>query len=228
MRPFNDRHDAGKVLAERLRPYAAGRDVLVLGLPRGGVPVAHEIAVALNAPLDVFVVRKLGAPFNEEFAIGAIASGRMVSIDDRSVEMLGVQPWQVERVVRAEARELTRREQVYHRGRAFPSVAGKTVIVVDDGLATGSTMRAAIQAIRSQHPARVIAAAPIGARDACHMVRTIADQCICALTPEPFGGVGAWYRDFTQTTDDEVLALLDAADARISRSHALASTAAES
>lgn len=228
MRPLHNRHEAGKVLAQRLGRYATAPDLLVLALPRGGVPVAYEIARALQAPLDVFVVRKLGAPSNEELAIGAIASGGMVNIDERSVALLGIQPWQIEEVVRTESRELARREQVYHRGRAFPSVVGRTVIVVDDGLATGATMRAAIEAIRSQHPAAVIAAAPVGSRDACEMIESVADDCICAITPEPFGGVGAWYRDFTQTTDEEVLALLDAADMHMARAHAPAATPVES
>jgi putative phosphoribosyl transferase len=212
-RLFVDRREAGKILAARLGPHAAGGNLLVLGLPRGGVPVAYEIATALRAPLDVFVVRKLGAPLNEEFAIGAIASGGIGMIDWRTVSALGIAERDIERVLNTERRELARRETLYRRGRPFPDIAGKTVVLVDDGLATGATMRVAVEAVRSQHPAAVIAAAPVGSREACAMVGAVADACVCAITPEPFGGVGAWYLDFSQTTDDEVLALLDAADA---------------
>lgn len=213
-RPFMNRREAGRILAERLSQYAARSDIVVLALPRGGVPVADEVAAALDAPLDVLVVRKLGAPWNEELAIGAIASGGIGIIDSRAVEMLGISAREVDRTVAAERRELDRRERLYRQARPFPDLVGKTVVLVDDGLATGSSMRAAIEAIRSRRPARVIAAVPVASTDACEMIALVADQCVCAITPEPFNGVGAWYTDFSQTTDEEVLEVLGRADAR--------------
>ena len=208
---FTDRRDAGRRLAEALRPVAAGRDVLVLGLPRGGIPVAFEVAEALDAPLDVFVVRKLGAPGQPELAMGAIASGGIRFLNEDVIDLLHVPPEAVEFVAEAEQRELERREREYRGARPFPDVHGRTVIIVDDGLATGATMMAAIQALQLRAPARIIAAAPTGAEETCRLIRTAADECVCVITPDPFYGVGQWYEDFAQTSDDEVRALLDAA-----------------
>lgn len=206
---FHDRRDAGRQLASRLVAYAHRDDTLVLGLPRGGVVVAHEVAQALDAPLDVLVVRKLGAPHNEEFAIGAIASGGVVVVDRDMVRGLQVPPWELESLITRERRELQRRESLYRGSRPVPSLTDRVVIVVDDGLATGATMRAAVDALRERRPAQVIAAAPVGASEACEMMAQVADACVCAAIPEPFGGVGVWYGDFSQTTDAEVIALLE-------------------
>jgi len=226
-RPFTNRREAGRILAERLRGHTPRSNVVVLALPRGGVPVGYEVATALDAPLDVFVVRKLGAPGNEEYAIGAIASGGIGIVDARTVAMLGLSQHDIDRIVETERRELGRREQLYRRGRPFPDLAGKTVVLVDDGLATGSTMRAAIEALRSRGPAAVIAAVPVASREACAMVAAAADECVCALTPAPFHGVGMWYADFSQTTDDEVLELLAQGDARGSPAPTLTASPAE-
>ncbi|HSA54268.1 MAG TPA: phosphoribosyltransferase family protein [Gemmatimonadaceae bacterium] len=208
---FQDRRDAGRQLGSRLAAHAHRDDTLVLGLPRGGVIVASEVARALEAPLDVLVVRKLGAPHNEEFAIGAIASGGVVVVDRDLVRGLQVPPWELEALIGRERRELQRRELLYRGARPFPSLADRVVIVVDDGLATGATMRAAVDALRERRPARVIAAAPVGASEACEMLVRVADACVCAAIPEPFGGVGVWYEDFAQTTDEEVIAVLEQA-----------------
>lgn len=206
---FRDRRDAGRQLASRLVAFAHRDDTLVLGLPRGGVVVAGEVAQMLDAPLDVLVVRKLGAPHNEEFAIGAIASGGVVVVDTQAVRGLQVPPWELESLIARERRELQRRELLYRGARPFPSLTDRVVILVDDGLATGATMRAAVDAIRERRPARVIAAAPVGAHEACEMMALVADACVCVATPEPFAGVGVWYEDFSQTTDEEVIALLE-------------------
>lgn len=212
--PFTNRREAGRILAERLRGHVPRSNVVVLALPRGGVPVAYEVAAALDAPLDVFVVRKLGAPGNEEYAIGAIASGDIGIVDATTVALLGLSHQDIDRIVETERLELDRRERLYRRGRPFPDLAGKTVVLVDDGLATGATMRAAIEALRSRSPAAVIAAVPVASREACAMIAAAADECVCAMTPEPFHGVGRWYAYFSQTTDNEVLELLTLADAR--------------
>jgi erythromycin esterase-like protein/predicted phosphoribosyltransferase len=210
-RLFRDRRDAGRVLAGLLEHYRRRSDVVVLGLARGGVPVAYEIARALGAPLDVFVVRKLGAPGREELAMGAIASGGVVVINDDLVRGLRISPEVIQRVAEQEGRELLRREQAYRGGRPMPDLAGKTVIVVDDGLATGSSMRAAIQALRRHRPAKIVVAVPAAPQSTCQELAGTVDEVVCATTPSPFVAVGRSYWDFTQTTDEEVRDLLRAA-----------------
>ncbi len=207
-RPFRDRRDAGRQLAQALAAYAGRPDVLVLALPRGGVPVGAEVAAALRAPLDVFVVRKLGVPGREEYAMGAIAGGGVRVLSDDAVQMFGVDAADVEAVARREQAELERRERLYRGTRAPPAVEGRTLIVVDDGLATGSTMRAAVQALRALRPGRIVAAVPTAAAATCEALRREADAVVCLRTPEPFRAVGLWYEDFSQTGDDEVRALL--------------------
>ncbi|HEV8650278.1 MAG TPA: erythromycin esterase family protein [Actinomycetes bacterium] len=212
-RLFRDRRDAGRVLAGLLEHYRGRSDVIVLGLPRGGVPVAYEVATALGAPLDVFVVRKLGVPGREEVAMGAIASGGVIVLNDDVVRGLGVPPEVVQQVAEQEGRELLRREQAYREGRPAPDVAGQTVIVVDDGLATGASMRAAIHALRQLRPARIVVAVPAAPESTCRELAALVDEVVCATTPSPFYAVGASYWDFTQTTDEEVRDLLRAASA---------------
>jgi predicted phosphoribosyltransferase len=210
MRPkrFRDRREAGRVLAEELTSYANQPDVLILALPRGGVPVGCELARALRVPLDVFLVRKLGVPGHEELAMGAVATGGVRVLNDDVVEPLGIPEYVIEAETAQELEELRRRERLYRGGRPAPDVHGRTVILVDDGLATGATMRAAIQALRQQQPGRIVVAVPTAAPDTCEALRSKADKVICAMTPEPFFAVGHWYDDFTQTTDDEVRRLL--------------------
>jgi predicted phosphoribosyltransferase len=208
---FHDRADAGRILANHLKVYADRSDVLVLALPRGGVPVGYEVARALRAPLDVFLVRKLGVPGREELAMGALASGGVRVLNQDVVGALGIPEEVIDEVTAAEAQELRRREQTYRGDRPLPDVAGRTVILVDDGLATGSTMRAAVAALRRLDPARIVVAVPVGAVDTCSELEAEADEVVCALTPEPFLAVGLWYEDFTQTGDEEVRELLDRA-----------------
>jgi putative phosphoribosyl transferase len=205
---FQDRRDAGRVLAARLAHYSNRPDVLVLGLPRGGVPVAFEVARELNVPMDVFVVRKLGLPGHEELAMGAIATGGTVVLNDDIVQQLGIADRLIEAVAEREARELERRERLYRDSRPAPDVRGKTVILVDDGLATGSTVRAAVQALRRQQPARIVVAVPVASQQTCAEFRSEVEEIVCAYTPEPFYAVGLWYRDFSPTTDQEVRDLL--------------------
>jgi putative phosphoribosyl transferase len=205
---FRDRTDAGRQLAAQLMGYADRPDVLVLALPRGGVPVAFEVAQALHAPLDIFLVRKLGVPGHEELAMGAIASGGVRVLNEDVVRSLDLSEEMIDAVAVQERQELKRREQLYRRDRPPPDVRGKTIILVDDGLATGSTMRAAVAALRQQHPARIVVAVPIGARDTCADFEAEADETVCASMPEPFYAVGLWYGDFSQTTDDEIAELL--------------------
>jgi predicted phosphoribosyltransferase len=209
---FRDRSDAGRLLAARLLAYAGRPDVIVLALPRGGVPVGAEVARALRAPLDVFLVRKLGLPGQEELAMGAIATGGVRVVNDEVVRRLRIGPDVIDAVSRQELQELRRREHRYRGDRPAPDVRGRTVILVDDGLATGSTMRAAVAALRRQGPAKVIVAVPVGAPETCEDFRRDADEVICARTPDPFYAVGLWYEDFSQTSDDEVRELLRAAD----------------
>jgi predicted phosphoribosyltransferase len=210
-RVFRDRREAGRVLAGLLDRYRAQPDVIVLGLPRGGVPVAYEVAMALHAPLDVFLVRKLGVPGHEELAMGAIASGGVVVLNDDVIRALGTTADVVRRVAEREGREMSRRERAYRERRPQPEVAGKVVIVVDDGLATGASMRAAVLALRQARPARIVVAVPAAPESTCRELRAIADDVVCATTPSPFSAVGASYWDFTQTTDEEVSDLLRAA-----------------
>jgi len=205
---YRDRRQAGKALALELAGYVGRDDVVVLALPRGGVPVAFEVAQALHAPLDVFLVRKLGVPRHEELAMGAIASGGVCVLNEEVVRQLGIDATSIDAVAAREQAELHRREQLYRQGRPDLDLEGKTVIVVDDGLATGSTMRAAIVALHKLAPARVIVAVPVAAAETCRELRVIADEVVCTMTPYPFGGVGAWYEDFSQTEDDEVRLLL--------------------
>ena len=208
---FRDRTDAGRQLAAELERYAGRDDVLVLALPRGGVPVAYEVARALRAPLDVFLVRKLGVPGQEELAMGAIASGGVRVLNSDVVDHLHIPDSIIDAVARQEQDELERRGREYRGDRSPPDVRGRTVILVDDGLATGSTMRAAVAALRRLGPSRIIVAVPVGARDTCEDMAREADEVVCARTPEPFLSVGVWYGDFSQTTDEEVNALLEQA-----------------
>jgi putative phosphoribosyl transferase len=208
---YRDRTHAGRELASKLLEYAGRPDVIVLALPRGGVPVAFEVAAALRAPLDVFVVRKLGVPGHEEYAMGAIATGGVRVLDERVVRTAGVTRAELDAVTAAERRELERRERQYRGDRPPPDVAGRTVILVDDGLATGSTMRAAVEALREEGAARVVVGVPIAPPETCDAFRDIVDDIVCARTPEPFYAVGLWYEDFSQTSDDEVRELLERA-----------------
>lgn len=205
---FQDRAEGGRVLAGLLRAYAHRPDVRVLALPRGGVPVGYEVARGLGVPLDVFLVRKLGVPMHEELAMGAIASGGVRVLNPEVVEMLGIRREQIDAAAARESRELQRREVEYRQGRPPPDVRGRAVILVDDGLATGSTMRAAVAALRKQNPARIVVAVPVGAEDTCDLLSEEADEVVCAATPEPFHAVGLWFRDFDQTSDEEVRELL--------------------
>ena len=207
-RPFADRYEAGRVLADSLRAFAGHSDVMVLGLPRGGVPVAYEVARELGVSFDIFMVRKLGAPGQEELAMGAIASGGIVVINDEVVDALKI-PWDlVEAEIVRERMELTRRELLYRGNRPLLDVTGLTVILVDDGLATGSTMRAAVQALRRKHPAKILVAVPTAAPSTFQEFQTVADACVASITPEPFRAVGLWYENFDQISDEEVCDLL--------------------
>jgi putative phosphoribosyl transferase len=212
-RPFANRREAGVELASRLRHYAGRTDVVVLALPRGGVPVAFEIAETLDAPLDIFLVRKLGMPGHPEYAIGAIASGGVRVLSEDIVRAYGIPSSVIEKIATDEQLELERREREY-RKVPLASLRDRIVILVDDGLATGSTMRAAVQAVRQHGPARVVVAVPVGAPSTCEEFADVTDETICARTPEPFSAVGLWYVDFSQTTDEEVRTLLDEHAAR--------------
>jgi putative phosphoribosyl transferase len=215
MMRFKNRVEAGRFLAERLSAYANRPDTLILGLPRGGVPVAYEVATALNAPLDVFVVRKLGVPGHEELAMGAIASGGARSLNHDVIEYLGIPDEVVDEVTEREEHELERRERLYRDNRPAISPRGRATILVDDGLATGSSMRAAAIAVRQRQPASIIVAVPVAALQTCDDLRSLADDVICAYTPEPFYAVGLWYEDFAQTTDEEVRELLARAENKL-------------
>ena len=206
--PFATRRKAGEALAPKLAAYANRADVLVLGLPRGGVPVAYEVARALCAPLDIFLVRKLGVPGHEELAMGAIATGGVRVLNDETIALLHIPVSVIEAVAHREQQELERREQLYRGDQAKPDVQGRTVILVDDGLATGSTMRAAAIALRGMGPSRIVVAVPVGAQESCDEFCEEVDEVVCAVTPEPFRSVGASYVDFSQTSDEEVRRLL--------------------
>jgi putative phosphoribosyl transferase len=205
---FRDRREAGRLLAAKLAAWAGRRDVVVLALPRGGVPVGYEVARALGAPLDVFTVRKLGVPEHPELAMGAVATGGVRVLNEDVMRMLAIPDETVEAVTREERAELARRDALYRGDRPPPDLRDRTVLLVDDGLATGATMQAAIAAIRAQAPGRIVVAVPAGAPDTCHALRMLADDVVCAVTPDPFHAVGIWYQDFSQTSDDEVRALL--------------------
>ena len=205
---FRDRREAGRLLAAKLTAYANRPDVIVLALPRGGVPVADEVARALGAPLDVFVVRKLGVPGSEELAMGAVATGDVRVLNDQLVNRLGIPDHLIDAVAVREGQELARRERLYRGGRPLLDVRDRTVILVDDGLATGATMHAAIAALRQLHPARIVVAVPTASPETCEEMRAEVDDVICAITPEAFQAVGRWYQDFAQTTDEEVQDLL--------------------
>ena len=206
---FKDRADAGRKLAARLTRYADRKDVLVLALPRGGVPVAYEVAKELRAPLDIFLVRKLGVPGYEELAMGAIATGGVRVVNEDVVRYLNIPDEVIDAVAANQQRELERRERAYRDNRPPPDVKGCIAILIDDGLATGSTMRAAAAALRKQGPARIVVAVPVSSRETCNEFRSEVDEIVCAVTPEPFRGVGLWYEDFSQTTDEEVRELLE-------------------
>ncbi len=206
---YRDRADAGKELAKHLKDYANREDVLVLALPRGGVPVAFEVANALHAPLDIFLVRKLGVPGHEELAMGAIATGGVRVLNEGVVGYLDIPDELIDEVAANEERELDRRQRLYRGNRPLPDVRARTIILVDDGLATGSTMRAAATALRKQQPARIVVAVPVSAPETCDEFRMEVDEVICAAMPQPFLGVGLWYEDFSQTTDQEVRDLLE-------------------
>ncbi|HLJ92970.1 MAG TPA: phosphoribosyltransferase [Gemmataceae bacterium] len=205
---FRDRADAGRALAQRLMAYAGNPSVLVLALPRGGVPVAYEVATALHAPLDVFIVRKLGVPGQPELAMGAIATGSVRVLNQEVIRILGITEDVLEAVTAEEHRELARREQLYRGANPAPDLRHRIVILVDDGLATGSTMRAAVAAVRQQQPARIIVAVPVAAPSTCEEFEGEVDEIVCAYTPEPFHAVGLWYDTFSQTSDEEIRQLL--------------------
>ena len=205
---FQDRAEAGRLLAEQLGAYARRPDVLVLALPRGGVPVGFEVARALGVALGVFLVRKLGVPGHEELAMGAIATGGTRVLNDDVVRTLKIRDEVIERVTAEQQQELARRERDYRGDRSPPDVRDRVVILVDDGLATGATMRVAAVALRQQQPARIVVAVPVSARHTCEQLRSVADEIVCAMMPEPFVAVGLWYQDFSPTTDDQVRDLL--------------------
>lgn len=205
---FHDRTEAGKLLAAQLGEYADRSDVWVLGLPRGGVPVAYQIAQALNLPLDICLVRKLGVPGQPELAMGAIAPGNIMVLNDEILRSIGISRLALQQVLEDEKQELERRDRTYRENRPEPDVQGKTVLLVDDGIATGSTLRAAIATLRQKHPQEIVVAVPVASVSACELLRAIVDKIICLSTPEPLNSIGMWYLDFSQTSDQEVKHLL--------------------
>jgi putative phosphoribosyl transferase len=209
---FQNRIDAGRQLAGKLKKYAGRSDVLVLGLPRGGVVVAYEVAQALNVPMDIFLVRKLGVPMREEMAMGAIASGGVRVINQQVIQAWRLSDETIDAVTEKETRELKRRESLYRQNRPLPDVKGKTVLLIDDGLATGATMQAAVTALRQLHPRWITVAVPVASPETCDAFQDEVDEVICAQTPEPFFAVGLWYAEFEQTTDEEVRELMRLAE----------------
>jgi predicted phosphoribosyltransferase len=216
---FADRRQAGAELGARLAHYRGQGDLVVLALPRGGVPVAHEVARALGAALDVFVVRKLGVPGHRELAMGAIASGGVRVLNKDVVDWYRIPPAVIDEVAREEQVELERRQQMYREGRPPVELRGRTALLIDDGLATGSTMKAAVEAVRAHGPSRIVVAVPVGAPDTCRELAGIADEVVCVRTPQPFSAVGQWYVDFSQTTDAEVRELLHERRDTVMRAH---------
>ena len=212
---FKDRRDAGRKLAQKLKDYAGRKNVIVFALPRGGVPVASEVAKALNVPLDIFIVRKLGWPGHEGMAIGAIASGGVKVLNQDIVQYLNIPEALIDAIAQLELRELERREHAYRGDRPPLDVKDRTVIIVDDGLATGASMRAAVEGLRAHHPRRTVIAVPTAAPETCELLKLEVDEVICATTPEPFYGVSRWYEDFSQTTDEEVRTLLQEANRQL-------------
>src|SRR6266511_4200491 len=215
MERFKDRRDAGRVLARKLSAYKGQTDVIVLALPRGGVPVGYEVALALHAPLDILLVRKLGLPGREELAIGAIASGGIRVLNNDIIRVLNVPEEVINIVARNELQELQRREHSYRGESSTPDIRDRKVILIDDGLATGASMRAAVAGVRAQHPARIVIAVPTAAPETCDAFLFEVDEIVCAITPEPFLGVGRWYEDFSQTTDEQVQTFLDEANRQL-------------
>ncbi len=206
---FQNRRDAGRKLVKELLHYANRPDVIVLALPRGGVPVAYEVAVALNVPLDIFIVRKLGLPGQEELAIGAIASGGIRVLNEEIIDNLNIPEEVIDHVAQRELQELQRRERIYRGDRPAPEIFDCIAILIDDGLATGASMRAAVAGVRAQNPKRIVVAVPTAARETCEAFESEVDEIVCAITPEPFVGVGWWYEDFSQTTDEGVRLFLE-------------------
>jgi putative phosphoribosyl transferase len=209
---YKDRRDAGQKLAQDLMQYQGRSDVIVLALPRGGVPVAYEVARKLDVPLDIFLVRKLGVPGQEELALGAIASGGIQVTNREVVRALHIPDNEIEEIARRELEELNRRERAYRGNQPRINIGGKIVILIDDGLATGASMRAAVDSLRLQNPAKIVVAVPTASREVCEAFKSIVDQIVCSTTPQPFFGVGVWYDDFEQTSDEEVRALLEMAN----------------
>ncbi len=207
-RKFANRNEAGRALADALQNYADRPGTVVLALPRGGVPIADEVASALHLPMDIWLVRKLGVPGHEELAMGAMALSGTFHVNRDMARVMDISPQMIKRVIEREREELARRNKLYRQGRRVASLKGKTVIVVDDGLATGATMRAAVESLREEGVGRIIVAVPVGAASSCEEIEEIADELICLFTPEPFFGVGQWYRDFSQTSDREVQDIL--------------------
>lgn len=208
---YRDRAEAGRELAKRLQKYAGMPDLLVLALPRGGIVVAYEVSISLNGELDVFLVRKLGAPYEPELAMGAIAEGGILLLNDAVVKYLSISKETIEETAQQELAELQRRQQLYRNGRPSPRISGRPVIVVDDGVATGATMKAALKAIRRKEPSVLVAAVPVGAQSTCLELKAAADEVVCLEMPEPFMAVGLWYEDFRQIEDSEVTELLQKA-----------------
>ena len=215
MTVFRDRRDAGRKLAQKLLHYADRPDVTVFALPRGGVPVAYEVALVLGAPLDIFIVRKLGLPGREELALGAIGSGGIRVLNSDVIRILNIPQEVINIVAQRELQELQRREQQYRGDRSASDVRGRTVILIDDGLATGASMRAAVAGVRAQHPARIVVAVPTAAREVCDAFEFAVDEMVCVITPEPFYGVGKWYEEFAQIDDEEVRRLLEEANRQV-------------